>query len=489
MKTTLNNLKPAWFLITGILAISLAHMTYSISIFAWFSNVPFLIYLSISKGLKSRLLFVISLMLAWSIVVLKIISPPVPLLLVFLFSIPISLIHLPAYLLWDKFRSRKLALFLFPSIITVAEWVQYSFTPFASWGVMAYSQLNTISIMQLASLSGMAGLSFLIYWVNASIADIINTKKISLQTFYLPIVFSLLAIIYGSLRVEIAGSKGYKTLTVAAVGTESNVSGLPLPSKESNEKVINDLLRKTKQAGSSGARLVVWNEASFYTLPENEHNVIESIKTLAKELGVAIVAAYVKPVSENPLKYENKISFISSKGEVEYSYLKHHPVPGEPAIPGTEKLKTVQVSESKIGAAICYDYDFPKISGNYGKLNADIVALPSSDWRGIDPLHTQMAAFRAVEQGHSVIRSTRFGLSAAISPYGELIHRASSYDQNSKILIADIPSKGIKTIYSKTGDAFIFICIGFIIYFLSQAYLKKKPNHGLNPRVRHDCLF
>ncbi len=31
----------------------------------------------------------------------------------------------------------------------------------------------------------------------------------------------------------------------------------------------------------------------------------------------------------------------------------------------------------------------PKMAG------ADIVAIPSSDWRGIDPLHTKMAAFRA----------------------------------------------------------------------------------------------
>ena len=103
-----------------------------------------------------------------------------------------------------------------------------------------------------------------------------------------------------------------------------------------------------------------------------------------------------------------------------YSYLKHEPVPGEPAVKGREKLEVTTIGGINLGGAICYDYDFPYLAREYGKIGADIVALPSSDWRGIDPLHTRMAAFRALEQGHSILRSTRFGLSAAITPYGEI---------------------------------------------------------------------
>ena len=103
---------------------------------------------------------------------------------------------------------------------------------------------------------------------------------------------------------------------------------------------------------------------------------------------------------------------------------------------GKSPLKVADITGTKVGAAICYDYDFPYLAKGYGELGADMVILPSSDWRGIDPVHTEMAAFRAVEQGHSVLRSTRFGLSAAITPYGEMVSQMSSFTHDPRTPIA-----------------------------------------------------
>jgi len=474
MNLSIKSIKPIWFLIIGVISISVAHMSFSVDLFGWFANVPFLIYLSLTKGWKTRLLFVFSLIVAWSFVVLKIVTPPIPYAMIFLFSIPISLFHLPAYFIWDKFKKHKWSILIFPVILTLMEWIQYTFTPFASWGVMAYSQSNSINIMQFVSVFGMAGLSFLIYWVNISITQLITRKKTSFLSLYLPLSILIIVIVFGSLRFDIGKSKGINTMTVATVGTNSKVGGLPLPTKESNDIVISDLLTKTEKAGSFGAKLIVWNEASFYTLPKDETDLINSIKSVAKEKNISIVASYVMPISEYPFQYENKFVFINEKGQIEYSYLKHQPVPGEPAKQGTKPFKTVQISESKIGGAICYDYDFPYIAQGFGKLKADIVAVPSSDWRGIDPLHTRMSAFRAIEQGHSIIRSTRFGLSAIISPYGDMISQSSSFDKNNKIMIANIQAKGIETIYSVIGDIFICFCFGFLILFTIDV-MKRKP--------------
>ena len=60
-KTDLRNVKPQWFLPLGIITMALSHLTYSIDIVGWFSMVPFLIYLSMTRGWKSRLLFLITL--------------------------------------------------------------------------------------------------------------------------------------------------------------------------------------------------------------------------------------------------------------------------------------------------------------------------------------------------------------------------------------------------------------------------------------------
>ena len=130
------------------------------------------------------------------------------------------------------------------------------------------------------------------------------------------------------------------------------------------------------------------------------------------------------------------------------------------------------IENTKTGGVICYDYDFPYLAKTYGKLKADIIAVPSSDWRGIDPLHTKMVAFRAIEQGHSIVRSTRFGLSAAINPVGEMKTKMSSFDQNQKIMISDLPTQGVTTLYSLIGDLFVYILIGFVFLYTILLFTK-----------------
>jgi apolipoprotein N-acyltransferase len=171
--------------------------------------------------------------------------------------------------------------------------------------------------------------------------------------------------------------------------------------------------------------------------------------------------------SELPLRYENKYLLIDNIGKLVYSYLKHEPVPGEPAVKGRGKLEVSTIEGTNLGGAICYDYDFPYLAKEYGKIGADIIALPSSDWRGIDPLHTRMASFRALEQGHSILRSTRFGLSAGITPYGEMTNKMSSFDTNDKIMMAQLPVKKVNTLYSLWGDLFVYLCaLLFILPFI-----------------------
>jgi apolipoprotein N-acyltransferase len=452
------------------------HMSYSIDIIAWIAYVPFLIYLSLTEGLKSRLLFILALILAWSFVTAKIITPPIPFAMVFLYAIPISLFHLPAYLIWDKFKQYKGSFVLFPAILTLMEWIQYTFTPFASWGAAAYTQLHTPIFMQTVSLFGMAGLSFLIYWLNIAVTEIILNKKLHYFNLQLPVTALILLILFGTARFYALTSQPITTMTVAAVGTDSEVSGLPLPSKEKNDSIKNALFERTKMAAYQNAQFIVWNEAAVFILPEDETKWQADLSALVAQLKTSLVAAYVVPISITPLKYENKYLYINSMGTIDYTYHKHQPVPGEPSAKGKEPLKVFDIAGTKVSGAICYDYDFPYLAREIGQLKADIVAIPSSDWRGIDPLHSQMAAFRAIEQGHSIVRSTRFGLSAAITPYGEMVAQMSSFDKNDKIMIAELPVKGVTTVYSVIGDAFIYLCMGFVLAFFFNSVFQKNKN-------------
>ena len=75
--------------------------------------------------------------------------------------------------------------------MVIMEWIQYTFTPLASWGVAAYTMHDNVSLIQAVSLFGLAGLSFLIYWVNVSIATIIIKRKTTISTFQLPVNYAV----------------------------------------------------------------------------------------------------------------------------------------------------------------------------------------------------------------------------------------------------------------------------------------------------------
>lgn len=467
------SIKPAWFLLAGILTMTASHFSFNIDLMGWVAMVPFLIYLRITKGWKSRVIFAITLILTWSVVVSKIITHPVPYFVIPLYSIPIGLFHLPGYLLYEKFKNLKWSVLIFPATMVVSEWIQYTFTPFGSWGVAAYTQANSISLLQSLSLFGLAGLSFIIYWTNAAIAGLVVNRKWN-SGLMIPVLIIAFMLVFGSIRYDLGRSKGRETISMAAVGTDSEIGGLPLPSRESNEEVIHAIFERTAVAAEAGAKVVVWNEGAFFLEPDYEKQWLDSIGILAKKTNVSIVATYVVPISESPFLYENKFQFFNPDGSIEFEYFKHEPVPGEPAVKGTGPSRIKNVAGSNVGGAICYDYDFPYLARRNTEAGADIVAVPSSDWRGIDPLHTKMATFRAIEQGHSILRSTRFGLSAAITPFGEMTSKMSSFDHNNKIMMAHLPTKRIKTIYASIGDILVYLSMGFLLFQIALVATKRR---------------
>jgi apolipoprotein N-acyltransferase len=443
-----------------------AHLTFNVEILAWFCAVPFLLYLHWTKGIPSRIYFILAMILSWSFAVFKIITDPIPYLMIPLYSVPIALMQVPGYLIWSGMRGRPYSYFLFPSIMVVMEWIQYTLTPLGSWGAAAYAMVDQIILLQFGSVFGLAGISFILYLINVVVAEWIMDPS-GARTKLVPVGFVLTAVmIYGSLRIDYYNSRSKTQIKVAAVGTDSRVGGLPLPVAEIRESNKDKLIERTENAASSGAELIVWNEASTVILPDEEDAWKKRLSSVSGNNQITLISSYIVLLSKQPFRYENKYVMYLPDGTEAYTYHKHQPVPGEPAKKGIEPIETISLAGIEIGGAICYDYDFPKLAQSYGQLGADIVGLPSSDWRGIDPIHTKMAAMRAIEQGHSILRSTRFGLSAAINPIGTTEAQMSSFNQNDQIMIAHLPKTKVFTLYALIGDLFIYTCMVLIGIYL-----------------------
>jgi apolipoprotein N-acyltransferase len=454
--TATRKLSPWPYLLLGALLTIAGHLRWGIEPLAWLAPILWLHALRLRPDARGRIAFASVFVLAWVATLVKIVTVPLPLAGALGFGVPIGAMLMLPYLLWS-FGPRRDTL-TFPALMAVAETLMHLYSPFGVWGQAANTVTFDLPLLQLASLTGAVGIGFLLNWIAAAVerwwADPDADARRQLAV---AIAAMLLAHVWGSARLVRATDEGEPLVTVAAVGSD-NLAGLELDPSYARRRAWDELMfERTRIAARAGAELVVWNEAGALVKPEEHEAWLAEVGELARTEQVAIAAAYILPLSLDPLAYENAYVMFGPDGVQQHRYLKHNPVPGEPAVPGTGPAP-LWTSEAlgEVSGALCYDYDFPaNVRERFG---VDLVALPSSDWRGIDPIHTEMARLRAIEGGHSVVRSTRWGLSAGIDPTGAVRGQRSHFDGGDRILLMTLPRHGRWTLYGWAGEWFAWLC-------------------------------
>jgi apolipoprotein N-acyltransferase len=487
--------RPAFLLCLGVALIVAANFRWGVGMVAWIAPVPLLRYLRLTRGWRPRLAFVAALSAAWMATTLKIVTSPIPMVAALMLGLMSAAFSLAAYLAWDGIRRRLppgAALLAFPAAVVVAEWLEH-FTPLASWGAMAYTQVDDLPLLQLASLGGIAMISFVVAWVAAWLEVVLAAAlgDVPPQGLRQGIAIAMAVLGahgWGVMRLNAPLSD--VSVRVAAVGTPATFGGAPpLPDTAARKAIVDTLLDDSARAAGAGARLIVWTEAAALVMPgEEETAFLQRIAVFAKTQRVDIVAAYILPASqEQILPYQNEYRWFGPEGTQRQAYWKHHPAPGEPAAVGHGPLTAVDASFGRASGALCYDYDYPAVPLEHARLGVDVVALPSSDWRAIDPIHSQMAALGAIAGGFSVIRSTRFGLSAIIDPLGRIRAWHSSFEGGAPVLIAEVPRHHLDTVYARVGDVLVYTCMALLIAFLGWAnVLRKKVKPIIEVAVRQD---
>jgi apolipoprotein N-acyltransferase len=137
-------------------------------------------------------------------------------------------------------------------------------------------------------------------------------------------------------------------------------------------------------------------------------------------------------------------------------------VPGsETAISATDDghIKSAATPHGRLGAAICFDMDFPKLLQEAGRQGVDVLLAPSNDWKEIDPWHSHMARLRAVEQGFNMVRHVSGGLSLATDYHGRVLASMDHYTAEDRVMIAQVPTQGVTTLYARVGDLFAWVCL------------------------------
>lgn len=360
------------------------------------------------------------------------------------------------------------------------EYLVATFTPYGSWGAAAYSQYENLALIQIVSVTGIYGLGFLIAWFAAVGIWAWERGMVWSEVRDGALAFVgvfLLVVGFGQARLTFFGPDA-PTVRVASL-SKSDLELFPSPEvatramtgtatpaeieqvRGRGDQINEDLLQRSEQEARAGARIVFWGEANAFVFKADEALLIERGQRLAREHGVVLGLGVGTWNQDSPKPLENKLVLIDAEGEVVFETLKAIPIPGgESAISARDdgKLKSADTPFGRLAAVICFDMDFPGLLQQAGPEATDMMLVPSNDWREIDPWHTHMARFRAVEQGFNLVRHVSNGLSVATDFQGRVLSSMDHYTAADRVLVSHLPTRGVETLYSRVGDSFAWMC-------------------------------
>lgn len=454
---------------------------------AWLAPVFLLKFISHKKAFFGLFILFLLILFATRVIYHEIIPSLLGLLAYILFLYYTILAFLPY--LAHRMLVHKIDGFIgtlvFPSVAVVVEYLNT--VMFGSWASVAYSQFGDLPLIQLSSVTGIWGITFIVMWFGPVLNWIGDRKfewaKVRKEILIFVTIF-VGVLLYGGLRLGMF-RPGSKTVRVASLTATQEINALGEAIQEKGfvssvsmaaqqRDSLNDILGpvheaifvRTGEVARSGASLVFWPEGMVVVLEENQDQFIARGRDLARSEQAYLLMAYFVIPRKNPKEFgENKSVLINPKGDIEWEYLKTHPVPGSTDKPGDGNIPVSQTPFGRVASVICYDMDFTNLIRKAGKLKTDIMIVPAWDWKAIDPLHTYMAVFRAVENGFSMIRQTGEGLSIAVDYQGRVLAEMDHFTSENHVMFSDVPVKGIITIYSRIGDLFAWLCIAVVFIF------------------------
>lgn len=405
---------------------------------------------------------------------------------------------------------------VFPCLAVVYDFI-LSFGGGGTMGSIAYTQIENLPLMQFASITGIWGISLLIYIASSLVYiwHLESTPPMRLMRAFAIILGVLM--FWGTIRIGDAGPDT-KTIRVASISawnvaplktvyhdaiakeivldpstlTQTSPELVELnkalalfvedpinPKFEKSRKALVDfqdsLLVLAEREAKAGAKLIAFSEAVMLTIKPDEADLIRRAICVAKENEVWLVLApgtFLPGKIEPGKKFiENKAILIGPSGTIENVFFKNKPVPFvEGSVPGDGEVPVVASGSGRIATSICYDADFPPLMRKAGKKEADLMILPSGDWREISPMHSNVARVRAIENGFSLLRPASGGVSLACDRYGRTIAKRDFYDSGEKILVASLRLDGMRTIYTQLGDVIPWTCLILLVLMVARTF-------------------
>ncbi len=366
------------------------------------------------------------------------------------------------------------------------------------WGKISAIPTSFVPFIQSASLFGDKFISLIVLLVNGFLAYGIfklKNKKSFIKYASVALLIFVINISYGLIKLKMPRNpkNPYGVMVV-----QGNYSGLN-KWESSLTEMFKTYIDLTYNNIDDNTKIVIWPETAVPTMLIKESYYEKELLKLAKEKDVTIIAGFFTESSED--KAFNSLVAFYPDGKMSEPYKKAVLAPfGEyfplgdivkKFIPPLRELvetmsivsvgkenKSISAREGEVGCIICYESIFRKSAFKNIENGSEILAIASNDsWFGETSAlrqHFSHAILRAVESNRFVIRSSNTGVSAIISPNGEIMCKADFFEQTTcKHMVYNINQNTLIFNVDILYIVSLLVFIGTVISFLIRKLLPK----------------
>ena len=397
---------------------------------------------------------------------------PLPIVILFLFipaiSFGLGVLFVRGFLRRDWVLLAALALPVY--------WVSYEYlteitSPHSTFGNLGYSQMGSLPLIQVAAITGIWGISFVVFLFAGTFATLLSGAGERSRRALLGLtVMGAIALVFLFGLFHLHSTAGAQPISVTLLGKNVPMSVYVGP-EEQGLALLREYADAIQNVTPSGTQVIVLPEKIARITENNLPRVDAMFSEAAVAVHSAIVVGLVRKAEGGGF---NSARFYGADGKLVDNYDKHHLLPGvEPEKPGDKRVVVNQPS-GRWALQICKDMDFPKLSREYAGENANLLLVPAWDFNADGWLHARMAMLRAVENGFALARSARNGLLTLSDNRGRVIAEASTANGHFVSITGTVPIAAEKTFYSRTGDWFAWFCVFAFLLLLVLRFKRAK---------------